>query len=143
MAGSKTEGKPSNGVPLFKTKVTDLDLKIDNEIVYEFGGPVGVVGMMLGFPSLMYYFWVCLEYHQGKMIVPSVWSAEGIKAFFWNDIWAAIARDACPTVYAAKIYLGYILLSAILAYTMPGPVVNGLPIPSLKGKRVSMGERLC
>lgn len=139
MAGLKTEAKsaPDNGVPLFKSKVTALDLKLDNEIVYEFGGPIGVVGMMLGFPSLMYYFWVCLEYHQGKLIVPAVFSMDGIKAFFWNDIWAAIAKDACPTWYAAKIYLGYIFVSVILAYTMPGPVVEGLPIPSLQGKRVS------
>lgn len=141
MAGQKAEAKKttnSNNVPLFSSKVTDLDVKLDNEIVYEFGGPLGVVGMMLGFPSLMYYFWICLEYHQGKLITPAVWSVEGIKSFFWNDIWAAIVEGARPTVYAAKIYMGYILFSFILASIMPGPVVNGLPIPSLKGKRVSL-----
>ncbi|KAI8582192.1 hypothetical protein K450DRAFT_229485 [Umbelopsis ramanniana AG] len=139
MAGQKAEAKKStnaNNVPLFSSKVTDLDVKLDNEIVYEFGGPLGVVGMMLGFPSLMYYFWICLEHHQGKLIVPAVWSVEGIKSFFWNDIWAAIVEGARPTVYAAKIYMGYILFSFILASIMPGPVVNGLPIPSLKGKKL-------
>jgi delta24(24(1))-sterol reductase len=139
MAGQKAEAKStnSNNVPLFKAKVTDLDMKLDNEIVYEFGGPLGCLGMMLGFPSLMYYFWICLEYHQGKMIGPAVWTVEGVKSFFWNDIWAALVDGARPTVYATKIYMGYILFSFILASTMPGPVVNGLPIPSLKGTRVS------
>ena len=29
------------------------------EIEYEFGGPIGVTAMMLGFPALMYYMWIC------------------------------------------------------------------------------------
>lgn len=36
----------SNGVPLFKADFTKLDVKLDNEIVYEFGGPLGVIGMV-------------------------------------------------------------------------------------------------
>lgn len=134
------EGKPAvnaNGVPLFKNKMTKLDEKLDNEVIYEFGGPIGVVCMMLGFPSLMYYFWVCLEYHQGRIITPTSYTKEGIIQFILEEIVAKVQLGAAPTLAAAKIYLGFVLYSAILAYTMPGPVIEGLPLPSLKGGKVN------
>lgn len=135
-AGEKQQVN-ANGVPLFKSDVTSLDVKIDNEVVYEFGGPVGVCAMMVGFPVLMYYFWVCLEYHQGKLITPQTWNAQGLSEFFWHELWDKIKVGAFPTQKAITIYMGYVVYSFILAYIMPGPVVEGLPIPSLKGKRVS------
>lgn len=122
-----------------RSRLTPLDEKIDKEIVYEFGGPVGVTAMMLGFPSLMYYFWVCLEYHQGKLIYPSsLLSLTAWQEFLVQDIWAQIKLGAAPTWTAFFIYGGYTLFSFILAYVMPGPVVEGLPIPSMKGERVSI-----
>ncbi|CAO3625556.1 unnamed protein product [Mucor hiemalis] len=133
------QGKPavnSNGVPLFKNKMTKLDEKLDNEVVYEFGGPVGVVGMMLGFPCLMYYFWVCLEYHQGKIITPASYTKDGIIQFVLEEIVAKVKLGAAPTLIAAKIYLGFVFYSAVMAYIMPGPVVEGLPLPSLNGGRL-------
>lgn len=135
------DGKPtvnSNGVPLFKTKMTKRDEILDNEIVYEFGGPVGALGMMLGFPCLMYYFWICLEYHQGKLITPASYTKEGLVQFLTEEIIAKIMLGAFPTLIAVKIYMGHVLYSAIAAYFMPGPVVEGLPLPSLKGGKVSL-----
>lgn len=125
-----------NGVPLFKTELTELDIEVDKEVTYEFGGSLGTLAMMIGFPSLMYYFWVCLEYHQGKLITPESFSLAGIRHFVLDDIVAKVILGASPTWLATKIYMGHVLFSFILAYTMPGPVVNGLPVPSLKGKRV-------
>lgn len=43
---SKERPTNANGVPLFKSDVTNLDVKLDKEIVYEFGGPVGVTAMV-------------------------------------------------------------------------------------------------
>ena len=45
----------SNGVPLFRADFTKLDVKLDNEIVYEFGGPLGVIGMVW-----QYLYGLCL-----------------------------------------------------------------------------------
>jgi delta24(24(1))-sterol reductase len=125
-----------NGVPLFKQKVTKLDVSLDNEVHYEFGGPLGVCAMMTGFPCLMLYFWVCLEYHQGKLIYPT--SLADFKPWFFQEIVDKIKLGAMPTVWATKVYMGYVLFSFILAYTMPGPVIEGLPIPSLAGKKVKL-----
>lgn len=133
----KKETVNSNGVPLFKSDVTKLDEKIDNEIVYEFGGPIGVCAMMIGFPLLMIYFWESLEFHQGRLFYPEAFTVEAFKNFFWNEFYAKFVEAGLPTVKAVKIYMGYVLLSFVLAYIMPGPTVEGLPIPSLKGKRVS------
>lgn len=34
--------------------------------------------MMLGFPPLMYYLWICLVFYDGKL--------QGPKTFAWDDI---------------------------------------------------------
>ncbi|KAI7864515.1 ergosterol biosynthesis ERG4/ERG24 [Spinellus fusiger] len=136
-AHKKGDDFNKNGVPKHRTTITKLDETLDNEIVYEFGGPVGVCAMMLGFPSLMYYFWVCLEYHQGKLIFPAELTLEGIKSFILHEVVNKVLVDAFPTWTAIKIYMGFILFSFTLAYVMPGPLVQGLPIPSLKGKKLT------
>lgn len=60
---AKDDTKPavnSNGVPLFRSDFTKLDVKIDNEIVYEFGGPFGVVGMVYDNTYIEYaYIFTC------------------------------------------------------------------------------------
>lgn len=125
-----------NGVPLFKQKVTKRDIQVDNEVKYEFGGPVGVCAMMIGFPCLMYYFWICLEYHQGKLIYLPLSQIEQWKPWFINEVWNKIKQDAYPSWWAIQVYMGYVLFSFVLAHVMPGPVVEGLPVPSLNGKKV-------
>ncbi|KAI9321670.1 ergosterol biosynthesis ERG4/ERG24 [Dichotomocladium elegans] len=92
--------------------------------------------MMIGFPALMYYFWVSLEFHHGKIFLPSSYTKEGLADFLQTEILNKVVTAGLPTVKATKIYMGYVLFSFILAQVMPGPSVHGLPIPSLKGKRV-------
>ncbi|KAI8089710.1 ergosterol biosynthesis ERG4/ERG24 [Halteromyces radiatus] len=93
--------------------------------------------MMIGFPLLMYYFWVCLEYYQGKLISPEhLFSMASWQDFLVHDIWDHIKLGAAPTWTAFFIYGGYVLFSFILAAVMPGPVVEGLPVPSLKGEKL-------
>ncbi|RCI00618.1 hypothetical protein CU097_015810 [Rhizopus azygosporus] len=120
-------------VPTVKQELTDLDVKVDNQINVEFGGPIGVTLMMLGFPSLMYYFWVCLEYHQGHLILPD---DSNLSTWFTNEIMEKIKLGASPSWYAFKVYMGYVAFSFVLAYIMPGPIVEGLPVPSLKGNKL-------
>lgn len=120
-------------IPTVKQELTDLDVKVDNQINVEFGGPIGVTLMMLGFPSLMYYFWVCLEYHQGHLILPD---DSNLSTWFTNEVMEKIKLGASPSWYAFKVYMGYVAFSFVLAYIMPGPIVEGLPVPSLKGNKV-------
>lgn len=95
---------------------------------------------MIGFPMMMCYFAMSLTLHEGHFFFPSEFTVEGIKEWFATEIVEKGIPAVLPTIKATKIYMGYVLFSFILAYIMPGPLVHGLPIPSLKGKRVS-GKR--
>lgn len=37
---------------------------------YEFGGPLGVTAMMVCFPALFYYLYVCLFFYDGAPLAP-------------------------------------------------------------------------
>lgn len=91
----------------------------DEEIVFEFGGSVGVVCLMLLFPSLMLYYCACLLFNQGAMIVPQ--SAEQVGAYL---------GQLAPTPYAFQLYVGFCILQLVLAAVMPGPTIYGMPVPS-------------
>ena len=56
---------------------------------WEFGGPWGVTAMMIGFPMLMYYLWICLWFIDGRLVVPT--SVDRIRPFI-QEMWAHI-RD--------------------------------------------------
>jgi delta24(24(1))-sterol reductase len=65
---------------------------------YEFGGPWGVVAIMTGFPVLMYYFWICLWFYDGKLVHPS--SLEDIQPFLLR-MWGHI-RDVCTFAFSCS-----------------------------------------
>jgi Delta24(24(1))-sterol reductase len=126
----KNRSEPNiNGIkPVdIKPKVYEKKLIIDsdNEIIFEFGGPWGVTAMMIGFPSLMFYLWGCLQFYRGKLVSP-----------LKGELWSQMISEAWPTWYAAKIYLMFCLFELFLAYFMPGPVVKGAPVASLNGKKL-------
>jgi delta24(24(1))-sterol reductase len=55
--------------------------------------------MMVGFPMLMYYLWICLWFHDGRLVVPT--SADEIKPFV-HEMWAHV-RDVSSPFSAARI----------------------------------------
>ena len=123
--GKKAEEKPSTA--------EEIDKKLDEEIVYEFGGPVGVLGIMLFAPCMMLYFWACLEYNHGRMMTPS--SVDDIGPFF-SRLYGYISDKAAPSYYGFKVYIIFCTFQAVLAWFMPGPIVKGLPIPSENNKQL-------
>eukprot|EP00638_Chattonella_subsalsa_P020322 CAMPEP_0117870340 /NCGR_PEP_ID=MMETSP0950-20121206/9785_1 /TAXON_ID=44440 /ORGANISM="Chattonella subsalsa, Strain CCMP2191" /LENGTH=417 /DNA_ID=CAMNT_0005722615 /DNA_START=32 /DNA_END=1282 /DNA_ORIENTATION=- len=129
---SNCNGACGNGTQK-KLKGDALDQKLDKEIIKEFGGPVGCTLIMIAAPSIMYYYWICLQYYDGQSQYPT--SLDDIKPFFAR-MWNHMKSDAFPTVYGGQIYLGFCLFQAILAVTMPGPVIQGLPVPSLNNKKL-------
>ena len=60
---------------------------------WEFGGPWGVTAMMIGFPMLMYYLWICLWFYDGQLVLPT--SVAGIKPFI-NQMWTHIRDVSSP-----------------------------------------------
>lgn len=105
------------------------EVACDSKVVYEFGGPVGVTALMVGFPVLMSYMFICLALHQGRLPNP-------LQLEFWKEGIPAIT----PTARATAIYLTFTVFQYITAATLPGIKVLGLPVPSLGGKQL---EYLC
>jgi|EP00970_Alexandrium_tamarense_P008905 delta24(24(1))-sterol reductase len=105
------------------------EIAVDSKIVYEFGGPTGVSLLMIGFPYLMCYLYICLAVFNGHLQNP-------LESTFWRRGIPFII----PTKRAAAIYLTFNVLQYVTAATMPGIKVLGLPVPSLGGKQL---EYLC
>lgn len=53
------------------------------------------------FPVLMYYFWICLWFYDGKLVHPS--SPEDIQPFLWR-MWSHI-RNVCILVRSRSSWL--------------------------------------
>ncbi|OWZ69186.1 hypothetical protein AYX15_00036 [Cryptococcus neoformans] len=124
--GNSTALLKINAVPTEHGQERDKEL--DEHQEYEFGGPVGVLAMMLGFPLLMYYLWICLWYYQGSFVYPT--SVDDIGPFF-HRMWEHIYDGAYPTKFAFITYWGLTAIQLVFAAVMPGMYQNGLPVPSL------------
>ncbi|KAJ2392690.1 C-24(28) sterol reductase, partial [Coemansia sp. RSA 2559] len=94
----------------------------DNSFVYEFGGPVGAASMIVGFPLLMAYQFLCVYDNAGRFLVPdsaadiAPWAAR-MAARYWEI--------AAPSWAGARIYLGFTFFMVALAYVCPGPTMHG------------------
>jgi len=110
-----------------KTKQIEKDT--DAEVVREFGGAPGAVFVMIFSHVFIYYVWACLEFNDAEILYPK--SFEDIVPFFVR-FYEYITIQAAPTLYTWKIYLGFLVFQIILANTMPGIKVKGLPVPSEK-----------
>jgi delta24(24(1))-sterol reductase len=105
------------------------DVACDSKVIYEFGGPWGVSALMIGFPLLMAYLYICLAAHNGQLQDPMRW-----------EFWERGVPTILPTPRATAIYMSFTIFQYITAATMPGIKVMGLPVPSLGGKQL---EYLC
>jgi len=104
---------------------------LDKHETYEFGGPWGVTAMMIGFPLLMYYLWICLWFYDGNLVYPK--SIGEVQPFLFQ-MWTHIRQDAYPTKYAFAMYGSLMTFQLFLAFVMPGYQQEGLPVPSLNYK---------
>ncbi|KAI1762384.1 ergosterol biosynthesis ERG4/ERG24 family-domain-containing protein [Hypoxylon sp. FL1150] len=126
-----------NGQPT-KEQVVDgwrlgMDPKIDHSGVFEFGGSLGTLALMIGFPTLMYYMWIGATYYDGKLPLP----AEGESlAEFGQRMWDLVYTGAFPSLRAWKIYWVYYIFEAACYCLMPGVWGEGKPLPHEGGKQL-------
>ncbi|KAF5102437.1 hypothetical protein D0Z00_000364 [Geotrichum galactomycetum] len=93
---------------------------------YEFGGPIGVTAMMIGFPLLMYYLFVCYKFYDSQFVGPN--SGESVVEFI-QRLANHVYEGAYPTKTAFKIELGFLVFQAINYVYLPGIWIKGTPIP--------------
>ncbi|KAJ3084326.1 C-24(28) sterol reductase [Quaeritorhiza haematococci] len=122
-------------VPSNTTK--QIDSAVDSQVHYEFGGPLGVTFMMFFFPVLMYYLYYCLVLNSGRLSFPPLDITKSpntnldITMAWARNVAAKTWANAKPDRYAVTVYTIFCVFQAWLAVNMPGPVVKGLPVPSL------------
>ena len=103
---------------------------------YEFGGPWGVTAMMIGFPILMYYLWICLWFYDGKLVTPT--SVDDIVPFL-HRMWVHV-RDVSPFEALDTEGCSLHLLRMPARMPMPGrsiPVSSSINSSSLGSCRVT------
>ncbi|KAJ5518486.1 C-24(28) sterol reductase [Penicillium expansum] len=123
-----TNGKTTTPKPKPASRIVDgweegLDPKVDYSGHFEFGGSLGVLSMMIGFPMLMYYMWIGATYYNGKFPRPAENESYG-------DFFRTLGQSAWTIYWVFFIFEGacYVLL--------PGVSVTGRPLPHMGGKQL-------
>lgn len=107
--------------------------QLPSKIEYEFGGPVGNMAMMVGFPLLMWYMFVCYKYNDCQFLTPDAGESFGE---FFTRLYRYAKEGAYPTWTAWKIEWGFLLLQLVFYVTLPGIWTEGMPVPHLGNKRL-------
>lgn len=117
---SDTSKKSDISTPVFETE-------------YEFGGPAGAIGMMIGFPALMYYMWISQRFYNGSPALP----VDGQKwSEFLSEMITYVKDFAIPTKFSFFLFTFFIVLQGILYVTLPGVWTKGQPLAHLKNKQL-------
>ncbi|KAJ5291233.1 ERG4/ERG24 ergosterol biosynthesis protein [Penicillium angulare] len=110
-----------------------MDPKVDYSGHFEFGGSLGCLGLMIGFPSLMYYMWIGATYYDGKLPLPE--NGQSIQDFV-KHMGHLVYTGAFPHARAWRIYWTYFSFEAICYLLMPGFICYGKPLAHLGGKQL-------
>lgn len=81
---------------------------------------VAAAVMLLTLPLLVYYLWVCVQFHRGTLVWPSWFDAQRIPG---------------PTFAAVVMFGAWLLLQTLLQIFAPGPIKLGTPLAN--GTRLS------
>ncbi|CCH44479.1 delta24(24(1))-sterol reductase [Wickerhamomyces ciferrii] len=103
------------------------------EIEYEFGGVPGVLGMVIGFPLLMWYMWISAEFYNGAPALPTKNQTYGD---FIQQLYQIFLDHGVPSFRAWRIFLTFIIVQVTFYYTLPGVYTKGQPLTHLKNKQL-------
>ena len=93
----------------------------------QFGGTVGAA-CIIGFSHfLLYYLYLSVTLHGGALFLPVEPSKYA----------AHLYEHALPTAETVSVYAAFIALQTALALFLPGLFVEGLPVKSLGGKKLT------
>ena len=107
--------------------------KTHNTREFEFGGPLGVSAMMVGFPLLMYYMWIGATFYNGKFPLPT--QDQSIREFL-SHLGNLVYEGAFPHRKAWAMYWVFFVTEAMFYVYLPGYRVKGKPLPHEGGRRL-------
>ncbi|KDN71305.1 putative ergosterol biosynthesis ERG4/ERG24 family protein [Colletotrichum sublineola] len=109
------------------------DPKIDASGEFEFGGSIGALSLMIGFPLLMWYMWIGATYYDGKLPMREEGQAWGE---FGRHLVDLVYTGAFPTLRAWRIYWTFFVFEGICYCVLPGVWAWGKPLPHENGKQL-------
>lgn len=95
------------------------------DIEYEFGGPAGAIGMIFGFPLLMWYLWISAEFYNGQLAWPKDGETWGQ---FIGVLWNYFVDYGIPSFKTSAIFIGFVLVQGLFYLTLPGFWTKGQPL---------------
>ncbi|KAK2033290.1 hypothetical protein LX32DRAFT_103856 [Colletotrichum zoysiae] len=109
------------------------DPKIDASGEFEFGGSLGALSLMIGFPLLMWYMWIGATYYDGKLPTREEGQTWGE---FGRHLVDLVYTGAFPTLRAWRIYWTFFVFEGICYCVLPGVWAWGKPLPHENGKQL-------
>ncbi|EFQ32368.1 ergosterol biosynthesis ERG4/ERG24 family protein [Colletotrichum graminicola M1.001] len=109
------------------------DPKIDASGEFEFGGSLGALSLMIGFPLLMWYMWIGATYYDGKLPMREDGQTWGE---FGRHLVDLVYTGAFPTLRAWRIYWTFFIFEGICYCVLPGVWAWGKPLPHENGKQL-------
>lgn len=121
-----------------KTKKTEAAaaapaVYVDEHKEYEFGGPAGALGMMIGFPLLMIYMWLLAEFYNGT----PAWPKDG-ESFgeLLSQLYSLFLAHGVPSFRVVRIFLTFFFTQMVFYVTLPGIWTKGQPLKHLQNKQL-------
>lgn len=110
-----------------------MDPRVDYSGHFEFGGSLGCLALMTGFPLLMWYMWIGATYYDGKLPLP-----ENGQSWldFGRHLGYLVYTGAFPHLRAWRIYWTYFIFEAACYVLLPGFTCYGKPLLHLGGKQL-------
>ncbi|ODV68393.1 ERG4/ERG24 ergosterol biosynthesis protein [Hyphopichia burtonii NRRL Y-1933] len=105
-----------------------------DQIEFEFGGPAGALGMMIGFPLLMYYMWISAQFYDGKPAWPS--DGQSWSEFILDDLLQFFIDYGIPSFKTIFIFTLFMTVQGIFYLTLPGVWTKGQPLSHLNNKQL-------
>ncbi|KAL2861208.1 c-24(28) sterol reductase [Aspergillus lucknowensis] len=107
--------------------------KMPPEPAFEFGGPLGVTALMLGFPALMYYMFLGATAYNGSLPLPE--RGQSLPQFA-SHLLDLTLTHAYPHRKAWAIYWTFLVLEGAAYLYLPGVYRVGKPLPHLNGAQL-------
>ena len=109
------------------------DPKIDSTGHFDFGGSIGTLCMMIGFPLLMWYMWIGATFYDGA--IPTRETGQTLEEF-GKHLFDLVYEYAYPSLYAWQIYWIFFVLQMAFYCLMPGVTTYGKPLAHENGKQL-------
>ena len=93
----------------------------------EFGGPIGVLALMIWSHYILYYFYYCYQCNNGNMIIPGYSNNNTLYQEILNFI--DVFKQYCiPSVNVWIAYAFFFIMQLVLAAFVPGMLMYGVKI---------------